>query len=120
MNISHRYPMTVLHTQSVMNTHPALLGRKGVSTGDASRQRRQQRLGLLQVGGLKAFSEPAVDRRQQLMGLSALALLSPQPTQAHHRPQLQGVGLLAAGEIEGLRTTPLSFGMCLGTLRTAQ
>ena len=38
----------------------------------------QQRLGLLEVGGVKALGEPAVDRCQQLAGLGALALLLPQ------------------------------------------
>jgi hypothetical protein len=53
--------MKVLHTQWVMNTHPALLGSKSVSTGVALRQRVQQRLGLLQVRRVKALGEPAVD-----------------------------------------------------------
>jgi hypothetical protein len=39
MGISRRYPMKVLYTQWVMNTYPTLLGRKGVSTGVALRQR---------------------------------------------------------------------------------
>ena len=38
----------------------------------------QQRLRLLEVGGVKALGEPAVDRCQQLTGLGALALLLPQ------------------------------------------
>jgi hypothetical protein len=50
------------------------------------RQRRQQRLGLLQVGGVKALSEPAVGRRQQLAGRSALALTLPQASQARGGP----------------------------------
>jgi hypothetical protein len=54
--------MKMLHTQGVMNTHLALLGSKVVSTGVALRQRIQQRLGLLEVGGVKALGEPAVDR----------------------------------------------------------
>jgi hypothetical protein len=47
-------PMKALHTQGVMNTCPASLGRKDVSTGVALRQRDQQRLGLLEVDGVKA------------------------------------------------------------------
>jgi hypothetical protein len=42
--------------------YPALEGRKGVSTGVALRQRLQQRLRLLEVGGVEALGEPAVDR----------------------------------------------------------
>jgi hypothetical protein len=40
-------------------------------------QRCQQRLGLLQVSGVKAFREPTVDWRQQLVRLSILALALP-------------------------------------------
>src|SRR5688572_14778393 len=43
----------------------------------------QQRLGVLQVGGIKALGEPAVDRCKQLPSLGLLALLLPQATQAH-------------------------------------
>jgi hypothetical protein len=62
MCVSRRYPMKVLYTQGVMNTRPALLGRKDVSTGIALRQRVQQCLRLLQVGGVKPLGEPAIDR----------------------------------------------------------
>ena len=62
----------------------------------------QQRLRLLQVSGVKALGEPAVDRCQQRTGFGALALLLPQPAQAHGGPQLQRFGLLAAGHGEGL------------------
>src|SRR2546425_11892778 len=48
----------------------------------ASCQLVQQDLGLLKVGGVKTLSEPAIDRRQQLIGLVALALLLPQASQA--------------------------------------
>jgi hypothetical protein len=54
--------MKVLHTQEVMNIHPALEGRKGVSASVALRQRLQQRLGLLEVGCVKPLCEPVVDR----------------------------------------------------------
>jgi hypothetical protein len=37
----------------------------------------EQRLGVLQVGGLEAFGEPAVDRREQVAGLGAPTLSSP-------------------------------------------
>ena len=38
----------------------------------------EQRLGVLQVGGVQALGEPTVDRRQQGMGGGPLALLLPQ------------------------------------------
>src|SRR5712691_6827884 len=62
----------------------------------------EQRLGVLQVSRVQSLGEPVVDRRQQLEGLGPLALLLPQPAQAHGRPQLPGFGLLAAGNSQGL------------------
>src|SRR5215470_11128936 len=109
MRTSGLYLMKVLHTQRVMKTRLALLGRMGVSAGVALRQRRQQRLGLLEIGGIKALGEPAVDRQQQRVGFSALAMLLPQARQAHGRTQLPGLGLLATGNIEGLTKA----GFCL-------
>src|SRR5262249_45386774 len=94
--------MKVLNTQGVMNTRPAWLGSKDVSTGVALRQRVQQALRLLQVRGVKALGKPAIDWCQQLVGLGTLALLLPQPRQAHGGPQLQGLRPLAAGDIQGL------------------
>jgi hypothetical protein len=74
-----------------------------------SYQRRQQGLGVLQVGGVKPLGEPVVDRCQQLTGFGTLALLLLQARETHGRPQLQGFGLLAAGNIEGLVETGLRF-----------
>ncbi len=42
----------------------------------------QQRPGLLQVGSVKAFGEPAVDLCTQLAGCGTLALVLPQATRA--------------------------------------
>src|SRR5215510_6558686 len=42
-----------------------------------SRELLPQRLGLLQVSGVKALGEPVVDRRQHIVGLCTLALLLP-------------------------------------------
>jgi hypothetical protein len=46
----------------------------------------QQRFGLLEVGRVKPFGEPIIDRGEQLPRFSALTLLLPQATQAHGRP----------------------------------
>ena len=56
--------MKVLYTQVVMNTRPAWVGSTGVPTGVALRERVQQCLGLLEVGGVKAFGEPVVHRSE--------------------------------------------------------
>src|SRR5215831_6251600 len=60
-----------------MATQHATAGTLGRPGG--SGERCQQRLGVLQVGGVKALREPAIDRREQFVGFSALALLLPQP-----------------------------------------
>ena len=39
----------------------------------------EQCLGLLQIERVEAFGEPAVDRSEQLEGLSPLALVAPEP-----------------------------------------
>jgi len=54
-------------------------------------------LGLLQVRGVEPFREPAVGRREQISSLGSLSLLLPQPRQAHHRPELERLRLLAYG-----------------------
>jgi hypothetical protein len=49
----------------------------------------QQRLGVLQVGGVGALGEPEVDWSEEVMGLSAPPLAAPQPRQAHRGAQLK-------------------------------
>jgi hypothetical protein len=82
MYISRLCPLTVLHPPGGMHTHPAWVGSTGVSTGVALRQRLQQRPGLLEVGRIKAFREPVVDRCQEAMGFLTFALLLPESSQA--------------------------------------
>src|ERR687895_269890 len=77
--------------------------------GAASGQLCEQYLGLPQVGSVKALGKPAVDLRQQLAGLSAFAVLLPEASQAYGRPQLQGLGLLPAGNSKRLVKTRLRF-----------
>src|SRR5262245_16394703 len=57
--------------------------------------------GLLEIGGVKAPGKPAVDWREKLVDLSALALLLPQATEAQGGAQLQRLRLLAAGDVQG-------------------
>jgi hypothetical protein len=94
--------MKMLHIHGVMNTHPAVSGGKGVPAGVALRQCLQQRPGLLQIGGVKALGEPAVDWRQQLARFGLLVLLLPQAAQASGRPQCESTGLLGPCYVEGL------------------
>ena len=75
-----------------------------------SPQLLQERLGFLQISGVKALREPAVDRRQQRSRFVPLALLLPQAAQAQRGAQLQCLGLLAAGHVEGLVQTGCHLG----------
>ena len=69
----------------------------------------RQRPSLLQVGGVEALGEPAMERRQQLTRFCLLALLLPETTEAHSSPQRQRFHLLAASHIQ----SPLPPGFCL-------
>jgi hypothetical protein len=64
------------------------------------RQLVEQRLGLFQVERIKAFGEPAVDRREKLASLPPLALIAPEPRHAHRGTQFQGLCLLLARDGE--------------------
>ena len=77
----------------------------------------QQRFGILEVSGVKALGEPAINLRQKLVRLYALALLLPQPTQARRGAQLQRFRLLAAGYGEGLVKTSFSLRVVVGRQR---
>jgi hypothetical protein len=56
----------------------------------------QHRSGFLEVGSVKPFTAPAVNRGQQGASLSTFALLLPQLTQAHGRPEFKHLCLLTA------------------------
>ena len=58
----------------------------------------EQGLGVLQIGGVEAFREPAVDRGEQVARLGGLALVVPQPGEARSGAQLQRLCLLGAGD----------------------
>jgi hypothetical protein len=73
----------------------------------------------LQVGRVKAFGEPAVDRGQEFTSLGELALLLPEAAQACGGTQFQGPGVLVSGDIERMLQTychlsHLMFGLFLG------
>jgi hypothetical protein len=70
----------------------------------------QQRLSLLQIERVEALGEPAVDRREKIAGLLSLALITPQPSQAHRRAQFPRLCLLRAGD--GERALEAGFGFC--------
>ena len=58
------------------------------------RQFVEQGLGLLQVQGVKALGEPAVDRSEKIAGLVPLPPISPKPCHTHRCAQFIGLCLL--------------------------
>ena len=48
----------------------------------------EQRFGILEVSGVEALGEPAVDRGEEIVGLSAFALIAPQSGEARCCAQL--------------------------------
>ena len=59
-------------------TNPGALKQK-FSLGESS----EQGFRLLEIGGLEPFGEPAINLPEELPGCGALALVLPQPTEAH-------------------------------------
>src|SRR5439155_19875190 len=62
----------------------------------------EQRLCVLEVARVEAFGEPGVDRGEEGAGSVALALALPQPRQAGGGAQLERLGLLPPGNLQGL------------------
>ena len=77
-------------------------------TGCGSCQLFEQGFGFLKISRVKALGEPAIERRQQLIGGGPLTLLLPQPTQTHRGAQFQRFRLLAVSYSESLVKTHLS------------
>src|SRR5262249_9718455 len=74
-----------------------------------SADRVEERLGLLEIGGVKTLGEAAVDRCQEAVSLRAFALLLPQACQGGGPARLQRPGLLTARHRQGLVKTRLCF-----------
>ena len=60
--------------------------RRCVVTPVLSSQLVQERHGFLEVRRVKPLGEPAIDRREELVGFGPFALLLPQAGQAHGSP----------------------------------
>jgi hypothetical protein len=71
----------------------------------------EQRLCLSQIGRGEAFGEPAVDRREQVAGFGAAALVAAEPGEAHGGAQLPELGPLLLGDAQGFA---IQFLDCLG------
>src|SRR5215470_20167171 len=61
----------------------------------ASRQLIEQRLGVLQDRCVESFGEPAVDRREKIMGFGALALITPEAGEAGGSTKLKSFRILS-------------------------
>jgi hypothetical protein len=101
--IARKRPKSGLsRTPAVLKPNP---GRQNLATTGlreivltGSRQLVQQGLGVLQIGGVEAFGEPAVDRGEEVAGLSAFALIAPQAGKAGGGAQLPRTRGLPAGD----------------------
>jgi hypothetical protein len=71
----------------------------------------EQRLGNLQVRGLEALCEPAVDRCEEVVSLRATAQVTPQSGKAGRGAQLERFRLLIAGDLN--RPSESCFCGCL-------
>src|SRR5262245_46595343 len=108
--------MKVLHTQWVMNTHPALLVRKGVSTSVALPQRVQQCLRLLQIRRIKPLGEPMVHGCKEVMGFLAFALLVPESSEASSGTEFPGFRRLVLGDADGMLEAGFGFSLIVRRL----
>ena len=69
---------------------------------------------------VKALSEPAIDRCQQLASLGCLPSTLPQATQAHGGTEFQGLGLLVTSHSEGMVKTACCLDLIWGALLQQQ
>lgn len=72
----------------------------------------EERLGVLQIGGVESLGEPVVHRAKEVVGFLALVLGLPQFGEAGGSAELPGFDLLVAGDIERLAKA----GFCLCTI----
>ena len=65
---------------------------------------------IFQVYRIESFGEPVVNLRQHVACFVVLALLLPQPRQAHHGAEFEGFGLLLLSDVDGFQEA--GFGLC--------
>src|SRR5262249_55523935 len=105
----HRRPTSNSGNDTCWLTQPlsAITGLSPQRSGGGERSGRlrtqlvEQRLCLLEIGSIEAFGEPAVDRREQIAGFGAAALVAAEPGEAHGGTQLPEFGLLLSGDPQG-------------------
>ena len=67
----------------------------------SSSQLVEQRLCLFEIGRIEALGEPAIDRRKEIAGFGAKALVAAKPGETDGGAQLPELGLLLHGDTEG-------------------
>ena len=73
----------------------------------------KQSLCFFQIGRVEAFSEPAVDRREEIAGFAAAALVAAEPGEARSGTQFPELGPLLLSDAQGLAIQFLgSLGRC--------
>src|ERR1700721_1057545 len=68
----------------------------------------EQRFRRLQIRGVEAFGEPAVDWREEIAAFGEAALVTPEPREALAGAQFPELGLLLRGDAEGVAIEFLS------------
>src|SRR5882724_4720489 len=87
-----------------------------VSPSIALRQRPQQRLSLLEVGGIKTLGKPVVHWYKEGMGILGFSLLLPESSETRGGSQLEGLCLLRAGDLKGVMEAALCFDLIVQRL----
>src|SRR5690348_11543209 len=93
------------------NCHSYATGARSLLSGRVPQlsELSKKRLCLLQILGVEAFGEPAIERCEEVADLSTPALLTPKPGEARCRTQLIGSGLLPPRDPERLLQRCLAF-----------
>ena len=68
----------------------------------------EQCLRLFEVGGVEAFGEPAIERREEITGLGTAALVAAEPGEARSGAQFPELGLLLLRDAQGFAIEFLS------------
>ncbi len=79
-------------------------------TADFLVQFVEQRLRLLQIGGIEPLCEPAVDGGEEVVGFGGLSLGVPEAGEAGRGAEFPGLGLLAPCKFERVRIIGFGFG----------
>src|SRR5438067_1973192 len=68
----------------------------------------EERLGLGEIGRFESFAEPAVDGREEIMGSTMLALITPVLGEARSGAYFQQARALPACQLDGMQEIPLA------------